>query len=108
MLPLTVDEAGSGLVPPAVAYELMGTSGSCLILVMLFMAITSTGASESVAVASLVAYDIYRQYINKDATGDQILKVSRIVIVLFGVFSGCFAIILQTIGVNLGWVYLFM
>lgn len=72
------------------------------------MAIVSTGSAESIAVSSLVAYDIYRQYFNKDATGDQILKVSRIVIVVFGLFMGAFAILLFAIGLSLGWVYLFM
>ena len=108
MLPITAGEAGSGLVPPAVATELMGTAGAGLVLVMLFMAIVSTGSAESIAVSSLVAYDIYREYINPNATGDQILKVSRIVIVVFGLFMGCFSLILSEIGLNLGWVYLFM
>ena len=108
MLPITSDEAGSGLVPPACASELLGTAGCALMLVMLFMAIVSTGSAESIAVSSLVAYDIYRQYINPEATGDQILKVSRIVIVVFGLFMGCFSLVLYEIGLNLGWVYLFM
>lgn len=108
MLPITADEAGQGLVPPAVADHLLGSSGAALILVMLFMAIVSTGSAESIAVSSLVAYDIYREYINPEATGAQILKVSRIVIVVFGLFMGCFSIALFEIGLNLGWVYLFM
>ena len=58
--------------------------------------------------SSLVAYDIYREYINKDATGEQILKVSRYVIVGFGLIMGAFAILLFEIGLSLGWVYLFM
>ena len=108
MLPITAGEAGSGLVPPAVATHLLGDAGAALILIMLFMAIVSTGSAESIAVSSLIAYDIYRQYINPDATGDQILFVSRVVIVAFGLFMGCFSIILHEIGLNLGWVYLFM
>jgi Na+/proline symporter len=108
MLPITSDEAGSGLVPPAVAFELLGDAGAVLILIMLFMAIVSTGSAESIAVSSLIAYDIYRQYINPDATGEQILFVSRLVIVVFGLFMGAFSIILFEIGLNLGWVYLFM
>jgi urea-proton symporter len=108
MLPITDAEAGAGLVPPAVATQLLGHSGAVLILIMLFMAITSTGASESIAVSSLVAYDIYREYMNPQATGEQIVFVSRVIIVAFGLFSGTFAILLQVIGVNLGWVYLFM
>ncbi|GAX26385.1 hypothetical protein FisN_2Hu195 [Fistulifera solaris] len=108
MLPISSSEAGSGLVPPAVAVELLGNTGAALILIMLFMAIVSTGSAESIAVSSLVAYDIYREYINPEATGEQILFVSRVVIVVFGAFMGVFSIILYEIGLNLGWVYLFM
>jgi len=108
MLPITAQEAGDGLVPPAVASELLGDAGAILILIMLFMAIVSTGSAESIAVSSLVSYDIYREYINPEATGKQILFVSRVVIVAFGLIMGAFAIALQTIGLNLGWVYLFM
>ena len=108
MLPINADEAGSGLVPPAVATELLGDVGAILVLIMLFMAIVSTGSAESIAVSSLVAYDIYRHYMNPEATGEQILMVSRIVIVVFGLFMGVFSIVLYEIGLNLGWVYLFM
>lgn len=108
LLPITASEAGSGLVPPAVATHLLGNAGSVLILVMLFMAIVSTGSAESIAVSSLVAYDIYREYFNPNATGNQILWVSRIVIVVFGLCMGAFSIALYEIGLNLGWVYLFM
>lgn len=106
MLPITASEAGSGLVPPAVATEMLGSVGAALILVMLFMAIVSTGSAESIAVSSLIAYDIYREYFNPNATGKQILMVSRVVIVGFGLFMGAFAIALNLMGLNLGWVYL--
>jgi len=108
MLPITASEAGSGLVPPAVATHLLGEAGSVLVLTMLFMAIVSTGSAESIAVSSLVAYDIYREYINPEADGAKILFVSRIVIVVFGLFMGALSILLDWLGLNLGWVYLFM
>lgn len=108
MLPITSSEAGSGLVPPAVATHLLGDAGSVLILTMLFMAIVSTGSAESIAVSSLVAYDIYREYINPDADGKKILLVSRIVIVVFGLVMGALSLFLNWLGLNLGWVYLFM
>ena len=107
-LPITADEAGAGLVPPAVAQHLMGSGGAVLILIMLFMAVTSTGAAEQIAVSSLVAYDVYRTYINKAATGKQVIMISRIAIVGFGIFSGVLGIILNKIGISLGWLYLFM
>merc|ERR1711957_570035 len=101
-------EAGDGLVPPAVAQHLLGDAGAVLILIMLFMAIVSTGSAESIAVSSLVSYDIYREYINPEATGQQILFVSRVVIVVFGLLMGALSIALNAMGLNLGWVYLFM
>merc|ERR1719324_1894813 len=107
-LPITSGEAGSGLVPPAVATHLFGSAGSTMMAIMLFMAITSTGSAEGIAVSSLVAYDIYKTYINKAATGKQILFVSKVVIVVFGGAMGGLSIILNVIGLNLGWVYLFM
>ena len=51
-----------------------------MISVMLFMAIVSTGSAESIAVSSIFAYDIYKTYINPEATGQDILNVSRVVI----------------------------
>ena len=77
-LPVTSDEAGDGLVPPAAAVHFFGKGGGIMITIMLFMAITSTGSAEQIAVSSLIAYDIYKKYINPKATGEQILKVSEL------------------------------
>jgi Na+/proline symporter len=79
-----------------------------MMAVMLFMAITSTGSAEGIAVSSIVAYDIYKTYINPKATGAQILLVSKVVIVLFGGTMGVLAVVLNHMGLNLGWVYQFM
>ncbi|GMQ03943.1 hypothetical protein CsSME_00049545 [Camellia sinensis var. sinensis] len=107
-LPITASEASHGLVPPATAIALMGKGGSILLLAMLFMAVTSAGSSELIAVSSLCTYDIYRTYINPDATGKQILRVSRGVVLGFGCFMGFLAVILNKAGVSLGWMYLAM
>lgn len=107
-LPITSSEASHGLVPPATAIALMGKGGSVLLLTMLFMAVTSAGSSELIAVSSLCTYDIYRTYINPEATGKQILKVSRSVVLAFGCFMGILAVILNKAGVSLGWMYLAM
>jgi Na+/proline symporter len=50
----------------------MGKAGGILVLIMLFMAVTSTGSAEQIAVSSLFAYDVYRAYINKKATGSDV------------------------------------
>lgn len=87
---------------------MLGQGGGLMVVIMLFMAITSTGSAECIAVSSIVAYDIYYTYINPKATGDRILLISRVVIGVFGAIMGVLAIILNAIGLNLGWVYLFM
>jgi len=107
-LPVTATEAGAGLVPPAAATYMLGQGGAVLIACMLFMAVTSTGSAELIAVSSLVTYDIYRAYINPSAQGKDILRVSKIVIVSFGIFMGVLAVILNQIGLSLGYVYLMM
>ncbi|KAK3777252.1 hypothetical protein RRG08_007515, partial [Elysia crispata] len=56
---LTPDDVDAGLVPPVVAYHLLGKSGAILIMVMVLMAVTSTGSSEIMAVTSIIIYDIY-------------------------------------------------
>jgi Na+/proline symporter len=107
-LPLTQDEADAGLVPPAAAFVLLGNSGSILILVMLFMAVTSAASGEQIAVSSLVAFDVYRTYINPRASGTSIVKVSRWTIFVFGLLMGPVAVALNHLGIALGWLYLFM
>lgn len=107
-LPISSGEAGSGLVPPAVATHLFGNFGSVMIAVMLFMAITSTGSAEGIAVSSLVTYDIYKAYINPNCTGAQALTISKVVIVVFGLLMGALGVLLNVMGLNLGWVYQFM
>lgn len=58
--------------------------------------------------SSLCTYDIYRTYVNPNASGKSILKVSRAVILVFGCFMGLLAIVLNKAGVSLGWMYLAM
>jgi hypothetical protein len=77
-------------------------------IIMLFMAITSTGSAECIAVSSLWSYDVYRRYINPNATGKQILMHSRIWVCIWALCMACFSLILNEIGVSLGWVYNFM
>jgi len=105
---LTSGDAGSGLVPPASAIALFGSSGGILCMIQLTMAILSTGSAECIAVSSLMAYDIYRAYINPKATGKQILLVSRVFVAVWAVIMGVSSIVLNEFNIGLGWVYNFM
>ena len=105
---LTPEQVQLGLTVPAAASVMMGPIGAIMVLVMLFMAVTSAGSAELIAVSSLITYDVYRTYKNPNATGKQLLKVSRTVIVIFGLGMGVLAGILLGMGLSLGFVYLAM
>ena len=105
---LTPEQVQLGLTVPAAASVLMGEVGAVLVLTMLFMAVTSAGSAELIAVSSLITYDVYRTYKNPNASGKQLLKVSRYTIVGFGIGMGGLAVILLAMGLSLGFVYLAM
>ena len=105
---LTPEQVQLGLTVPAAASVMMGEIGAIMVLVMLFMAVTSAGSAELIAVSSLITYDVYRTYKNPDADGKTLLKVSRATIVAFGLGMGGLAVVLLGMGLSLGFVYLAM
>lgn len=107
-LPLTAAQANAGLVPVASAVELLGTGGGVLMLLMVFMAVTSCGSAELIAVSSLLTYDVYKAYLRPNASGDELLKASRWCVVGFGLLMGVLAALLEIVGLALGYVYLLM
>ena len=105
---LTPEEVQLGLTISAAASVLMGEAGAVLVLAILFMAVTAAGSAELIAVSSLITYDVYRTYKRPNATGRQLLRVSRISIVAFGAGMGGLAAVLLGMGLSLGFVYLAM
>merc|ERR1712196_715941 len=61
---ITEADSGSGLTPARVAVQMLGVPGAWILLIMLFMAIVSTGCAEIIAVATILTYDVYCEYIN--------------------------------------------
>ena len=45
-------------------FGLISHAGAVLIIIIVFMAVTSSGASEMVAISSLFTFDVYRRYID--------------------------------------------
>lgn len=84
---------------------LMGQSGACAILILLFLAVTSACSAEQIAVSSLLTYDVYGTYINKQPTEKQILRTSQLCIVCYAVFMGGIATAFNYIGVSMGYLY---
>jgi len=101
-------DVSAGLVVPNAATALLGKSGAFAVLVLVFMAVTSASSAELIAVSSIFTYDIYRTYIHPGANGKQVIFFSHICVGLFGAFMGVLAVILKSIGVSLGYLYLLM
>ena len=76
-------------------------------LLLLFMAVTSTVSSSMIAVSSIISFDVYRTYINPKATDKQVVKVSHLGVVFHGVFITGFALMLNYGGANISWVNYF-
>ena len=92
---LTDLEVNSGLVMPYVLRSLLGTGATAGLLVLIFMAITSTISSSMIAVSSIISMDFYRTYFNPHASDRKTLRVSHIGVVFHGCFMAGFAIMVR-------------
>jgi urea-proton symporter len=100
---LTLTQVNSGLVMPYVLRSLLGTGATTGLLVLVFMAITSTVSSSMIAVSSIISLDGYRTYINPRASDRRTLQVSHWGVVGHGIFMSGFAIMLEYAGATNNW-----
>ncbi len=107
-VPLTPHEISMGLVAPAAASKILGDIGAILLLTMLFTAVISAGSAELISVSSLITYDVYRTYVKPSASGRNLMQISRLAILGFGIGTGMLAVILLQIGASLRYLYLVM
>ncbi|KAJ7126334.1 urea transporter [Mycena epipterygia] len=102
---MAISLAQSASVAPAAMSALLGKSGAILLLIVLFLAVTSAASAELVAVSSIITYDVYKRYFNPHATDKQILWVSHLGVIGFGIFMGILGVIFHEIGISLSWLY---
>ncbi|KAK4965546.1 hypothetical protein LTR42_012302 [Elasticomyces elasticus] len=100
---LTLTQVNSGLVMPYVLESLLGKGATTGLLVLIFMAITSTVSSSMIAVSSMISLDFYRTYINPHASDRKTLQVSHIGVLCHGAFMAGFAIMLEYAGATNNW-----
>lgn len=105
MTPLQVQ---AGLAAPFAAQTLMGKGGAVALLLTLFMAVTSSSSSELIAVSSILTFDVYKTYFVPNATSEQLIFVSHIMICVFACVMATFACIWNAVGISLGWLFLVM
>ncbi|RCK60671.1 Urea active transporter [Candida viswanathii] len=104
-LPLTDSAVAAGLVLPNAASALLGQAGAVLALILVFMAVTSAMSSELIAVSTIATYDIYRTYINPEATGKKLIWYSHVSVIIFAYSMAGFAIGLYYAEVAMGYLY---
>lgn len=102
---MSANEVSAGLVLPYAAQAMLGTGGSAAVLLLLFMSSTSAISAQLIAVSSISGYDIYKTYINKKATADQILNVQRWAVIGFSIFMAAFSCMLNGVGADLAFLY---
>jgi len=72
------------------------------------MAVTSAMSSEFNAVSSIWMYDIYKAYINPEATDKTLVPVGHYCIVVYAFLMTGFSTILSFAGISMGYLYLVM
>ena len=100
---MSTAEVTGGLVLPYAAITIAGKGGAAGILLITFMAVTSTLSAQVIAVSSILSFDVYRTYFNKHASDQDVIRWSHYGVVGFGVFSAAFSTLLHYVGVDLGW-----
>lgn len=100
---MTETEVNSGLVLPYSAMTIAGSGGAAAVVLITFMAVTSTMSAQVIAVSSIISFDIYREYFNKLASDQQVIRWSHFGVVFFAIFAAGFSTMLYYVGANLQW-----
>lgn len=72
-------------------------------LLLLFMAVTSSTSAELIAVSSLLTFDVYKTYFKPNATSKQLVAMSHFGIIIYAVVLAAFCCILNAVSINLTW-----
>ncbi|OOF92547.1 hypothetical protein ASPCADRAFT_517916 [Aspergillus carbonarius ITEM 5010] len=100
---LSAEQVDAGLSAPATAITLLGKGGAVLMLILLFMAVTSSTSAELIAVSSLLTFDVYKTYIRPNTDSATLVRVSHWGIVIYAIILAAFCCILNAAGVSLTW-----
>jgi hypothetical protein len=126
---ITAYQINNSLILPLAAQAVMGKGGAVAVILMVFMAVTSSFSAEIIAHASIVTFDIYqpckhlpltshitkiyeanliRLDINPTASDARLKLVSHIALSFFAIFSASFATALFYSGISMGWILEFI
>lgn len=105
---LTMSESNNGLVLPYSALAVNGSAGAVAVVIVIFMAVTSTSSAQIVAVSSIVSSDLFHTYLHPKATEKQIIWVSRAACVGFALVAAAVSTALYYAGLSLTWTLYFL
>ncbi|KKY26421.1 putative urea active [Diplodia seriata] len=101
---MTETEVSAGLVLPYAFMAVAGRgAGAACVLLITFMAVTSTLSAQVMAVSSILAFDVYRTYMRPRATDADVIRASHAGVVAFAVVAAAFSTLLHYVGIDLGW-----
>ncbi|KZT03538.1 Na+/solute symporter [Laetiporus sulphureus 93-53] len=104
---LTTAEIDAGLAAPAGVVTLLGKGGAVAMLILLFMAVTSAASSEMIATSSILTFDLYQIHFKPDASPEVLIRVSHIMVGVWGITMSCVACLWNGIGISMNWLFLF-
>ena len=102
------NEINSGFGLPYTLMAVLGKGSLGALLLAIYLAVTSTVSAQMIAVSSIISFDIYRKYFNSKAENSQLIKVSHIGVIFFGLFSAGFTVMLHYVGVDMTWMGYFI
>ncbi|KAL7627203.1 hypothetical protein AAE478_003979 [Parahypoxylon ruwenzoriense] len=102
--PFTAAEINAGLVMPYTIKALIGDQGIVAFFVLLFMALTSTVSSSMIAVSSILSFDVYKNYINPNASDKRLMRVSHLAVVAHAIFITGISLALNYGGADMTWI----
>lgn len=97
---LTDADVGNGLVLPYVLKSLLGDGATRAFLVLTFMAVTSTVSSSMIAVSSIISFDFFKTYLKPNASDRQILTVSHLGVIAYGLLIAGWTLMMNYTGAN--------
>jgi Na+/proline symporter len=106
MAMLTAAEISAGLPAPAAAAALLGKSGAAAMLVLLYLAVTSATSAQLIAVSSILTFDVWKVYIQPNASKDQLFNLSHVFVGVWALCMGILGLIFYYAGISMGYLYL--
>ncbi|WFD21132.1 hypothetical protein MCAP1_003389 [Malassezia caprae] len=105
---LSTKELNAGLILPYAGMAVAGKAGAVAVVLVVFMAVTSTMSAELIAVSSIISSDVYHTYVKRDASGKQIMFVSHLACVGFALVGCAVSMAFYYAGISLTWTVYFL